>query len=86
MNIPLPIPPLLDNYWTGHAKTLAPWADEAPATHFPGAKAADYASMMQEVDFLLEKGFPLGLALVMGEMDIPVCREIRNVAARQADS
>ncbi len=85
MNIPLPIPPLLDNYWTGHAKTLAPWADEAPATHFPGAKAADYASMMQEVDFLLEKGFPLGLALVMGEMDIPVCREIRNVAARQAD-
>ncbi|HEX8963636.1 MAG TPA: hypothetical protein VF801_11590, partial [Rhodocyclaceae bacterium] len=55
------------------------------ADHFSGAGGNDYYAMMREVDFLMEKGFPLGLAFVMGEMDASVCRQIRRAAARQAD-
>ncbi|MGE5467626.1 MAG: EAL domain-containing protein [Ignavibacteria bacterium] len=45
----------------------------------------DFASMMREVDFLMDKGFPLGMALVIGDMDVAVCRQIKKAVARQAD-
>jgi EAL domain-containing protein (putative c-di-GMP-specific phosphodiesterase class I) len=55
------------------------------ADHYSGVGGNDFYAMMREVDFLMEKGFPLCLALVMGEMDASVCRQIKRVAARQAD-
>ncbi len=53
--------------------------------HFAGPNGNDFAAMMREVDFLIGKGFPLGLALVIGEIDLSVCRQIKRTAARQAD-
>ncbi|HEX8987097.1 MAG TPA: EAL domain-containing protein [Rhodocyclaceae bacterium] len=52
---------------------------------FAGMGGSDFAAMMREVDFLMDKGFPLGLAFVMGEMDAAMCRHIKRAAARQAD-
>lgn len=46
---------------------------------------ADFAAMMREVDSLLSRDFPLGLAFVVGEMDAPICRQIRRMVERQAD-
>jgi EAL domain-containing protein (putative c-di-GMP-specific phosphodiesterase class I) len=59
--------------------------DEELRSHFSGSNGNDFAAMMREVDFLMEKGFPLGMALVIGKMDVSVCRQIRKSAARQAD-
>jgi EAL domain-containing protein (putative c-di-GMP-specific phosphodiesterase class I) len=58
---------------------------EADSDLYLGERSGDFTSMMREVDFLMEKGFPLGVALVMGEIDLSVCRQIKKVVARQAD-
>jgi EAL domain-containing protein (putative c-di-GMP-specific phosphodiesterase class I) len=58
---------------------------EADSDAYLGERSGDFASMMREVDFLMEKGFPLGVALVMGEIDFSVCRQIKKVVAHQAD-
>jgi EAL domain-containing protein (putative c-di-GMP-specific phosphodiesterase class I) len=52
---------------------------------FAGPQGNDFAAMMREIDFLMDKGFPLGMALVMGQMDVSVCRQIKKSATRQAD-
>ncbi|MFA7267918.1 MAG: EAL domain-containing protein [Sterolibacterium sp.] len=53
--------------------------------HGDGANGDEYSLLMQEVDILLEKGFPLGLALMMGEMDQSFLREINRIVKIQAD-
>jgi EAL domain-containing protein (putative c-di-GMP-specific phosphodiesterase class I) len=64
----------------------APLLCEADAArYFSGLGGTDYASVMREVDFLMSKGFPLGMALIIGEMDGSVCRHIKKIVARQAD-
>ncbi|MBI4987165.1 MAG: EAL domain-containing protein [Rhodocyclales bacterium] len=50
-----------------------------------GEFGEDFATLMREVDFLMGKRFPLGVALVVGEMKESVCRQLKKNLLRQAD-
>jgi EAL domain-containing protein (putative c-di-GMP-specific phosphodiesterase class I) len=84
----LTIPSLPFSTAGGLAGNPSPFMHQVMAGHSDhhiGESAGDYASLMREVDFLLDRGFPLGVALVMGDIDASVCRQIKRAVARQAD-
>lgn len=69
----------------GKGNPLHIWTGAAPHEHFAGEKEGRFPLMMQEVDFLMAKKFPLGLALVVGELESSICQQIKKAAARQGD-
>ena len=64
---------------------LSVWEDLQPIHRLTGEYGSDFSALMREVDFLMGKGTPLGLAFVVGEMDWSLCRQIKKTLARQAD-
>ena len=74
-------------YLPGKDRPFDVWGERDAFKPFPGHNdGADFSTMMKEVDVMMEKGFPLGLAFVVAEFDSNVCRQIANTFSRKADS
>jgi EAL domain-containing protein (putative c-di-GMP-specific phosphodiesterase class I) len=50
-----------------------------------GSGRDDFLLMMNEVDFLLQKRYPLGIAVMIGSLDREVLRQVESVAKGLAD-
>lgn len=53
--------------------------------HGSGNDGDDYTRLMTEIDFLLENEFPLGVALMVGEMDERFHREVGRIVGDHAN-